>query len=411
MKFYTNKPIYVTGVDEHQIEKAIDNLISNALKYSKPQSTVLVSLNCIDNQWILSVKDQGIGISKNDQKRLFKEFYRAENAINTKMVGSGVGLLLVKNIAGMHGGTINFTSAEGVGSEFVLAIPYRKVEEVGTIFQSIDDQVAASSQATFDDDSFDENETESTDKKMKILLVEDHEELLQFLQLAFEETYDVYTASNGVVAWDLIQSELPDLVVSDVMMPKMDGFELCKVMKSTYETSHIPLVLLTALIDKAQQLEGLGLGADDYLTKPFDTSLLQQKIRTIIQNRVAIQEKAMKLIKTDNEDPVLNNALNDQFLKRMLEVVHANLGNSEFNKDDFASALHVSGSLLYKKIKALTNQSPVDFIKSVRMNRALELLQTRKYSITEVSELCGFTSAGYFSTVFKRHFGKSPSEV
>lgn len=411
LKFYTNKPIYETGVDEHQIEKAIDNLISNALKYSKPQSTVLVSLNCIDNQWILSVKDQGIGISKNDQKRLFKEFYRAENAINTKMVGSGVGLLLVKNIAGMHGGTINFTSAEGVGSEFVLAIPYRKVEEVGTIFQSIDDQVAASSQTTFDDDSFDENETESTDKKMKILLVEDHEELLQFLQLAFEDTYDVYTASNGVVAWDLIQSELPDLVVSDVMMPKMDGFELCKVMKSTYETSHIPLVLLTALTDKAQQLEGLGLGADDYLTKPFDTSLLQQKIRTIIQNRVAIQEKAMKLIKTDNEDPVLNNALNDQFLKRMLEVVHENMGNSEFNKDEFASALHVSGSLLYKKIKALTNQSPVDFIKSVRMNHALELLQTHKYSITEVSELCGFTSAGYFSTVFKRHFGKSPSEV
>lgn len=411
LKFNSNKASYETGVDENQIEKVIDNLISNALKYSKPQTTVHVSLNCIDNQWILSVKDQGIGISKSDQKRLFKEFYRAENAINTKVVGSGVGLLLVKNIAGMHGGTINYTSTEGVGSEFVLAVPYRKVEEAGATIQSLDVQLTAANKTPFDDDSNDDADADSADKKMRILLVEDHEELLQFLQLAFEDTYDVYTASNGAVAWELIQNELPDLVISDVMMPKMDGFELCKLMKSTYETSHIPLVLLTALTDKAQQLEGLGLGADDYLTKPFDTSLLQLKIRSIIQNRVAIQEKAMKLIKTDNEDPVLNNALNDQFLKRMLEVVHANLGNSEFNKDDFASALHVSGSLLYKKIKALTNQSPVDFIKSVRMNRALELLQTRKYSITEVSELCGFTSAGYFSTVFKRHFGKSPSEV
>jgi signal transduction histidine kinase/CheY-like chemotaxis protein/ligand-binding sensor domain-containing protein/AraC-like DNA-binding protein len=411
LKFNSNKANYETGVDENQIEKVIDNLISNALKYSKPQTMVQVSLNCIDNQWILSVKDQGIGIAKSDQKRLFKEFYRAENAINTKVVGSGVGLLLVKNIAGMHGGTINFTSTEGVGSEFVLAVPYRKVEEAGHAIQYTDIQLPESNKVRFDDESNDDADSDSADKKMRILLVEDHEELLQFLQLAFEDTYDVYTASNGAVAWELIQNELPDLVISDVMMPKMDGFELCKLMKSSYETSHIPLVLLTALTDKAQQLEGLGLGADDYLTKPFDTSLLQQKIRSIIQNRVAIQEKAMKLIKTDNEDPVLNNALNDQFLKRMLEVVHENLGNSEFNKDDFASALHVSGSLLYKKIKALTNQSPVDFIKSVRMNRALELLQTRKFSITEVSELCGFTSAGYFSTVFKRYFGKSPSEV
>src|SRR5690606_2962440 len=145
------------------------------------------------------------------------------------------------------------------------------------------------------------------------VVVEDNEELLLFLKLAFEGEYDVVTALNGAEGWNQIQRELPDLVISDVMMPKMDGFELCRLLKSTYETSHIPLVLLTALTDKAQQLEGLGLGADDYLTKPFDTSLLQQKIRTIIQNRKAIREKAIKLIRTDNLEPVLSNRLNDQF--------------------------------------------------------------------------------------------------
>lgn len=411
LKFHSNKAYYETGVDENQIEKVIDNLISNALKYSKPHTAVQVELSCTDNQWILSVKDQGIGISKSDHKRLFKEFFRAENAINTKMVGSGVGLLLVKNIAGMHGGTINFTSTEGVGSEFVLVVPYRKVEDVGAAIQLHDELKLTESTIPFDDEDQDENGADVSDKKMKILLVEDHEELLQFLQLAFEDTYDVYTASNGVEAWEQIQRELPDMVVSDVMMPRMDGFELCKLMKSTYETSHIPLVLLTALTSKTQQLEGLGLGVDDYLTKPFDTGLLQQKIRSIIQNRVAIREKAMRLINTENEEPVLSNLHNDEFLKRMLQVVRENMANAEFNKDDFSAAMHVSGSLLYKKIKSLTNQSPVDFIKSVRMNHALELLQTHKYSITEVSELCGYTSAGYFSTVFKRHFGKSPSEV
>lgn len=410
LNFESNVGTYETGVDENHIEKVIDNLISNALKYSNPNTSVQITLSCTDNQWIFTIKDQGIGISKNDQKRLFKEFFRAENAVNSKVVGSGVGLLLVRNIVNLHGGGIQFTSEEGIGSEFVVTVPFRKTvdktnaakpqveAEFPVIVEAIEEQIGTS-------------KGEGDEKRMKIVVVEDHEELLHFLKLAFENEYEVLTASNGAEGWELIQRELPDLVISDVMMPKMDGFELCKILKSTYETSHIPLVLLTALTDKARQLEGLGLGADDYLTKPFDTSLLQQKIRSIIQNRIAIREKAIKLIKTDNTEPVLSNKLNDQFLKRMLEVVEENMSNTTFNREDFASALHVSGSLLYKKVKALTNQSPVDFIKSVRMNRALELLQTRKYSITEVSELCGFINAGYFSTVFKKHFGKSPSEV
>jgi signal transduction histidine kinase/DNA-binding response OmpR family regulator/ligand-binding sensor domain-containing protein len=409
LNFETNETVYETAVDFNQMEKAVDNLISNALKYSKPNTTVQIRLRCAENQWILSVKDQGIGISKTDQKRLFKEFYRGENAINSKVVGSGVGLLLVKNIVVLHGGGIHFTSEEGVGSEFILTVPYRKVDAKATLCQQVEPEELRAVEPIEDPQDYSDGDT--PDKKMKIVVVEDNEELLRFLQLAFETEYDVLTAVNGIEGWELIQNELPDLVVSDVMMPKMDGFELCQLVKSTYETSHIPLILLTALTEKTRQLQGLGLGADDYLTKPFDTSLLQQRIRTIIQNRKAIREKALKLIKTDNVVPVLSNTLNDQFLKRMLEVVQENMSNTAFNRDDFASAMHVSGSLLYKKIKALTNQSPVEFIKLVRMNRALELLQARKHSITEVSELCGFINAGYFSTVFKKHFGKSPSDI
>ena len=164
-------------------------------------------------------------------------------------------------------------------------------------------------------------------------------------------------------------------------MPNMDGFELCKKMKSTYETSHIPIVLLTALTEKTDQLHGLGLGADDYLTKPFDMTLLIQRIKSIIRNREVIREKALKIIKGDPNEHILTNEHNDKFVRKMLEVAMANISNSEFDKEEFASAMNVSSSLLYKKIKSLTDQSPSDFIKIIRLNHSVELLQSGKYTV------------------------------
>ena len=404
-KFNTEN--YETAVDVIHIEKVIDNLISNAIKYSKAHTHVYISFAGNDKQWNITVTDKGIGISKQDQKRLFNEFYRAENAINSKIVGSGVGLLLVKNIVKLHSGQISFTSEEGRGSEFTVSIPYKKLKN------TIEKSEAETSTEDFNKESlntsFEKAKPES--KKLKLLIVEDNDELRRFLTMAFENVYDILAAPNGVEAWELIQSVMPDLVISDIMMPKMGGFELCKRVKSTFETSHIPIVLLTALDEDVMQLHGLGLGADDYLTKPFDTELLRQKIRTIIQNRFAIRERALRLIQTEKKGSVLSNALNDEFLKRTLEVMKGNMANQNFGKDEFASEMKVSGSLLYKKVKALTGLSPSDFIKSARMDYALELLQKGKYSIYEISDKCGFASSGYFSTVFKKYFGKSPSEV
>ncbi len=170
-------------------------------------------------------------------------------------------------------------------------------------------------------------------------------------------------------------------------------------------------VVFSALSDKTEQLRGLGLGADDYLTKPFDISLLMQRIKTMVRNRDIVREKALKVANHELDEPILSNALNDRFMKRVREVALENIANSEFKKEEFASALNVSSSLLYKKIKSLTNLSPTDFIKTVRLEHALELLQTREYNVTEISEMCGFSSVGYFSTVFRKHFGKSPTEV
>lgn len=410
IQFITNPESYVTAVDESKLEKVVDNLISNAVKYSHNSGTVAIGFKGEKSRWTLSVKDQGIGISKKAQRKLFREFYRGENAMNAKIPGSGIGLLLVKNYVSIHGGTVSFESQENVGSTFYVEIPFKEVPEYEQLKSFDEPEISIEIENSIELTS--ETITEKNDgKKMNILVVEDNEDLCNFIAGKLEEEFTVFTAEDGEKAWQLIMTHAPDLIVSDIMMPKKNGFELCQQVKTTWETAHIPVILLTALTDKAKQLQGLGLGADDYLTKPFDMNLLAQKIRSIIRNREVVSEKALKLINKDTTEPLLNNEINDKFVKKLMEVAWANMANAGFDKDEFASAMNVSASLLYKKVKSFTGQSPTDLIKTIRLRHATELLKSRKYTVTEVSEMCGFSSVGYFSTVFKNFFGKSPSEI
>jgi len=409
--FASDRDSYMTAVDEPKMEKIIDNLITNAIKYSPENSVIQIGLRCEDKKWILQVKDNGIGISKKSQRQLFKEFYRGDNAINSKVVGSGIGLLLVKNYVTMHGGNISCTSQENVGSTFQVVIPFKSISNESAVTNVPRCKPIASSPISDLSPKMEIEDDIPASKEMKVLIVEDNDDLLNFMKSILSNDFKVYTATDGQIAWEFISKHVPDLVVSDIMMPNMDGFELCRLLKSTYETSHIPIVLLTALSEQTDQLRGLGLGADDYLTKPFDMNLLIQRIKSIIRNRGIVREKALRLITVGSSENILENELNDRFVKKMLEVAQANISNVEFDKDEFASAMNVSSSLLYKKIKSLTDQSPTDFIKTIRLKHALELLQSRKHTVTEVSEICGFASVGYFSTVFRKHFGKSPSEI
>lgn len=407
--FTSTQSSYVTAVDESMMGKVVDNLISNAVKYSYPDSQVYISLDGSKKEWALEVKDEGIGITRKAQRRLFREFYRSENAINFKIVGSGIGLLLAKNYVTMHRGNISCISQENEGSTFRVVIPFKEVTALKNVNIDLSEEPTPFSSNSVEQKSLLPQE-DVQPKDMRILIVEDNDDLKNFMQHSLSENFEVFTAEDGVVAWDLIRKQMPDLVISDVMMPNMDGFELCSLMKSTYETSHIPVILLTALSEKAEQLHGLGLGADDYLTKPFDMRLLSQRITSIIRNRETVREKALGLMKGNRGDPVLANELNDEFVKKAMEVVRDNMANPNFGKEEFAAAMNASSSLLYKKMKALTDQSPMDFIKTIRLDHALELLQTRRYTVTEVSELCGFSGLGYFSTVFSKHYGKPPSE-
>lgn len=410
-EFESNQDSYFTAIDELKIEKVVDNLISNAIKYSRQNGKIEIYLHTDEQNWTIEVKDFGLGISENAQKNLFKEFYRGDNIINSKIVGSGIGLLLVKNYVSMHNGEVTLKSKENEGTVFKITIPFQEVNEkaVNELENSTLQVIDTSTEVNLFEKNGSDNQSE---KKSHLLIVEDNSYLQEFLKVSFEKYYKISTANDGKEAWEVILKKIPDLVISDIMMPNMDGFELCKLIKSKYETSHVPVVLLTSLDEKSKQLEGLGLGADDYITKPFDVSILKQRIMTIIKNRDIVRDKVLKLFnQTDIDQPILSNEHNDKFVKKALKVVRENMANCEFGKDEFASEMNASPSLLYKKIKALTGQSPVDFIKKIRLDYSLELLQSRKHTITEVSELCGFSSVGYFSTVFKKHFDKTPSEL
>lgn len=401
--FISNIDTYHTAIDELKIEKAVDNLLSNAIKYSFPNGKIEVFVKCDEKSWMFGVKDNGMGISKNAQNKLFKEYYRGDNKVNSRIVGSGIGLLLAKKYITIHEGEIWVKSEEGKGSLFTFEIPYRKISRSDNLIEKIDFSEDADSITIHGD----------ADKMKHILIVEDNADLLEFIKKSFGQQYVIHSAGDGQEAWNIIKKNAPDLIISDIKMPVMDGFDLCHMVKSTFETSHIPVILLTSLTEKVNQLKGLGLGADDYITKPFDISLLEQRMNSIIKNREIIKDRALRLTGKDNcvDEPILNNELNDQFLKRALEVVQASISNSEFSKEDFAKEMCVSPSLLYKKLKALTGLSPVLFIRNLRMNHAMELLLTGKYTITEISEACGFSSITYFGIVFKKHFGKSATEI
>jgi DNA-binding response OmpR family regulator len=278
----------------------------------------------------------------------------------------------------MHGGNVSCNSQENVGSTFQVVIPFKSMlSDLAATNLPPDKRITSSQFSNISPQIEFENEI-TTSKEMKVLIVEDNEDLMNFLKRAISNDFKVSTAADGVKAWEFIQKQIPDLVVSDIMMPNMDGFELCKIMKSTYETSHIPIILLTALSEKAEQLHGLGLGADDYLTKPFDMNLLLQRIKSIIRNREVVREKAFKLIQGESADPaILENVLNDKFLKKILEVARENISNPTFSKDEFASSVNMSSSLLYKKIKSLTGLSPTEFIKTIRLDQALTLTITK----------------------------------
>lgn len=395
-----NVNIDTTGyIDRKKITQITDNLLSNALKYTKENGNVNVRTVINGNTLTIKVIDDGIGIPKKSQKKLFTRFYRADNSYKTNELGSGIGLVLVKKMTLLHKGQISLSSKPNLGSTFTVEIPinqdaYKKTEilikEENTIKQDI-------------------IEEENNDNSTKLLLVEDNNELRDYMYHILNKSYNVITASNGLEALECITKENPDFILSDVMMPEMDGIQLCSKVKSNIETCHIPVILLTALSEREDIIKGLNAGADDYITKPFDITILKKKINTLIKNRILFRKKYIDKTAFNSEETGMNE-LDKSFMLKVVEYIEENMPNEDFTIDNLAIEMAMSRSVFYKKIKSLTGQGPHDFIRDIKMKKAVNLIKEKKYPIGEIAYLTGFPNAKYFSTAFKKYYGVSPSQ-
>ena len=430
-------------MDKDKTDKIFDNLFSNAVKYTPAGGEITVKVEQNDKKITIAVKDNGIGIPRKAQRYIFSNFYRAENAVNSKETGSGIGLLLTRRLMKLHKGHISFSSNEGEGSTFLLTfrkgnrhlakyiVPARidtsiisATEPVTEVIEPSDLLSDVPDLSDTDLSDTDTNNAPQTDKsKERIMIVEDNDELRFYLKKTFAPIYSVIDKPDGESALEYLKDKSVELIISDVMMPGIQGDELCRRIKSDFATSHIPVILLTAKTEKDAILEGLESGADDYLTKPFDTEILKTKIKGVLQNRKIMREyflshslSPVPAAATPNEEKEnaecaasLLSPMDKEFLERCTRLVTENLANPDFTINQLCREVALSRTLFYEKLKALTGQAPTEFIKLLRMTEAANLLK-QQIPVQEVALLVGFTDAKYFSTAFKKHYGVSPSK-
>ncbi len=395
--------------DQSYIEKIAFNLLSNAFKYTPAGGTIGVSLYREDKWVVLQVKDSGNGIPSEKLSMIFERFYRIDE--NSSKPGSGIGLALTKRLVELHHGHISASGEEGKGSVFTVRIP---IDDSYYLLDNVQEQNEAKEiQHHAPELSFDEATAISEEKEDKktetILLVEDNKDIVEYLKDNLQVHYNILTAFNGKEALGFIYTEEPDLIVSDVMMPEMDGLSFCKTIKQNVKTCHIPLILVTAKTSVDDQIKGHQLGADDYVIKPFEMNLLEAKIKNLIKTRKRLKELFSQSTNINPESIAFNN-LDKELLDKALEIVEKHLQDADFSVDLFAREMGMSRSNLHLKIKAITGASATDFIKKVRFNKALELLEENRYSVAEVSYMVGFNSPSYFSTSFKKYFDYLPTE-
>jgi signal transduction histidine kinase/ligand-binding sensor domain-containing protein/DNA-binding response OmpR family regulator len=418
LEFHTLKKKLVSLFDPDKIKTILNNLISNALKYTGEGGLVSVHLSLVfasseedslnnqqEEQFIeISVKDTGKGISDTNLDKIFTRFFRVDS--KNESTGTGIGLSLVKELVKLHRGTIDVISKPGKGSKFIIHLPYETEVREG-ITESPEEIISDKSHKTYKSNLSSDLPEESNARIM--LIVEDNPDVRYFIRSHFDSVFAIYEARNGQEGLDMAFEIIPDVIISDILMPDIDGYELCKRIKKDERTSHIPLLLLTALHSKEHEKEGLVCGADDYITKPFDISILQTKIENMLQVRRSLKEKYTSQIVLKPSDLTISSP-DERFLKKAIEVVERNISNADLDIEQFASEVGVSRMQLYRKFDALTNMTVKEFVRSIRLKRAAQLLLEKKMTVTEIAYAVGFKDLSHFRKCFHREFGMSASE-
>ncbi len=399
--------------DSEKMGSILKNILSNALKYTSEGGSVCISASDEGNTWSIEVKDTGIGIPLSEQKKLFRNCFRGSNVVNLKVTGSGIGLMLVYKLVKLHKGKIQIQSVEQQGTCVRIVFPkgnnhFHKAKFISPKMPNECPETAIPG------DTVDFPVTEIPQKNnslQRVLIVEDNDDLRNYLVDMFNTNYNIQACPNGKEALVIIREFNPDLVISDIMMPEMSGDELCATIKGNLEMSHIPVILLTALGDEKNMLEGLEIGADAYITKPFSVGILKATIKNMLTNR-ALLRQVYNSIKDEEQDVPTNctNTLDWKFITSVKECIEKNMGDSEFNVEILSSMHHMSRTSFFNKLKALTGYAPADYIRLIRLQYAAQLLKQGDYTITEIADRVGFSEAKYFREVFKKYYGVSPSK-
>jgi DNA-binding response OmpR family regulator/two-component sensor histidine kinase len=418
LNFNTLKKRLFVSFDPDKIEKILNNLISNAFKFTEPKGTISVNLSLIfdsneeefsgeqsENQFIeISIKDTGRGISSENQSKIFTRFFQT-NEKDTDS-GAGIGLALVNDLVKLHRGKIYVTSKLGKGTKFTIRIPYNYITELRS--KETDNKKVIKKEGTLPETDLKSNPDESLHSKI-MLIVEDNSDVRQFIKGHFDSYYTIYEAENGEEGWELALKTIPDIIISDILMPKLNGYDFCKKVKNDERTSHIPVLLLTAMHSKEHELKGLTTGADDYITKPFDLSVLQAKIENILSIRESLKERYTSTVVLEPTNVVLSSP-DERFLKKAIDVIETNISDGSLDIESFSRKVGISRMQLYRKLHALTNMTVKEFIRHIRLKRAAQLLEQQTLNVSEIAYQVGFNDLSHFRKCFKQEFGMSATE-
>lgn len=420
--FCPSQESVICWFDPQQMEKVVYNLLSNAFKYTPQGGSIELNVSETDKEIVVKVIDSGIGIQKEDLDKIFDRFYQAGNRIAdiARTPSTGIGLALVKNVTELHHGTVKVESAPDYGSIFIVRLQKGRAhftDEECTRQTAVSDAHLPSDLPEYPKElavpTQEEHETEEEHpetSRHSILIVEDNEELLGVLGKLFAPMYEVRLAHDGQEALELVRMKEPDLVVSDIMMPRVSGTELCTQLKNDFQTCHIPVVLLTALGTTEQSITGLKLGADEYISKPFNTDILVARCNNLVRNRHLLQKKYRQEVDCSSQ-LLATNPIDQKFLEDVNEVLEKNLDNPDFVIDELASALALSRSTFYSKFKSLTGMTPNDFVLLYKLKRAAQWLHTQpQLQVADITYKLGFSSPRYFTRCFKAQYGVTPTD-
>ena len=402
--------------DYEKLENVFFNLLSNAFKFTPDRGVISVKIYKKEAAVQICVCDNGNGIKKELHKQIFKRYYEKVAVSSSIVKGSGIGLALSKEMVELHHGKLWVESEVGMGANFFVEIPlgneHLSPEEIVDIeipYKHVLANMHSPQIKTPDFTWLQETPDKSPTGAPLVLVVEDNVEVLQYIKSIFESHYKIVSASNGLEGMEKAKQLNPELIISDIMMPELDGIAMCEKLKLDVQTSHIPIILLTARSAQVFKNEGLDIGADDYITKPFNPTELRLRVKNIIQNRHKMRQKFVRVINLEPKEITVTSA-DEEFLIRALEIAEKHIDDSSFTTDQFAYELAVSRPLLFTKIKSLTSQTPNNFVKTLRIKRAAQLLETRKLNVSEVAYKVGFKDSRYFSKCFQKQFDQTPSE-